>query len=155
MIKLQATSYKLQTNNGFTLLEILLSIAAITIIAGISIPIYQSFQNRNDLDIAAASFAQTARRAEVLAQAVDGDISWGVRAQSGSITLFKGASYTGRDTSFDEIFTMPSNIIVSGTQEFVFTKFTGLPQTTGTLTLTSVNNEARSIVVNSKGMVGY
>ena len=140
---------------GFTLLEVLLSIAAITIIAGIGVPVYQSFQNRNDLDIAAVSFAQTARRAQTLAQAVDGDTSWGIKAQSGSITLFKGASYSGRDTSYDETFTMPSSIIVSGTQEFVFAKFTGLPQTTGTLTLTSVNSEARSITVNGKGMAGY
>ncbi|KKT34575.1 MAG: hypothetical protein UW24_C0026G0001, partial [Parcubacteria group bacterium GW2011_GWA2_44_12] len=36
-------------NAGFTLIEVLLSITAIAIIAGISIPVYQSFQNRNDL----------------------------------------------------------------------------------------------------------
>jgi hypothetical protein len=50
---------------------------------------------------------------------------------------------------------MPTSIIVSGTQEFVFTKFTGMPQTTGTLTLTSSNNEARNITINAKRMVSY
>lgn len=146
-------------NTGFTLLEILLSITTIAIIAGISIPIYQAFQNRNNLDIAAVTFAQTARRAQVLAQATDGDTSWGVRAQIGSITLFKGTSYAGRDASYDETFDLPSSITPSSALgnfwEVVFTKFTGLPQATGTLTLTSVNNETRNITLNAKGTASY
>lgn len=140
---------------GFTLLEVLLSVAVIALIAGIGIPVYQSFQNRNDLDIAAITFAQTLRRAQTLAEAVDGDTSWGVFAQSGTITLFKGASYASRDTQFDEVFTMPSTIAVSGTQEYVFAKFTGLPGAAGSLTLTSINNETRTITTNAKGMVAY
>jgi prepilin-type N-terminal cleavage/methylation domain-containing protein len=146
-------------NNGFTLLEVLLSIAAITIIAGISIPIYQAFQNRNNLDIAAVSFAQTARRAQVLSQAVSGDTSWGVYAQSGSITLFKGASFGTRDASYDETFDLPSSMTLSSPLgnfwEVVFTKFTGMPQATGVLTLTSSNNETRNITLNAKGMASY
>lgn len=152
------SNVKCQLSNvsrGFTLIELLLSVAIITIIAGMSVPVYQSFQVRNDLDIAAVTFVQTARRAQTLSQAVDGDISWGARAGSGNITLFKGMSYALRDTAYDEIFDMPSNIAVSGTQEYVFTKFTGLPQTTGTLTLMSVNNEMRSITVNGRGMASY
>ena len=140
---------------GFTLLEVLLSVSVIGIIAGIAIPVYQSFQTRNDLDIAAAAIAQSLRRAQVLAEAVDGDISWGVFVASGALTLFQGTSYAARNSSFDEVFEVPTSITPSGVAEVVFAKFTGLPQTTGTVTLTSTNNETREITINAKGMVSY
>lgn len=142
-------------NFGFTLLEALLSVAAIAIIAGISIPIYQSFQVRNDLDLATVEIAQTLRRAQVLSQSVDSDIGWGVFVQSGGITLFKGISYTARDINFDEVFDVPASITPSGVSEVVFTKFFGLPQTNGTIILNSYTNETRNVTVNQKGMVNY
>lgn len=142
-------------NKGFTLLEVLLSVTTIALIAGIGIPFYQSFQNRNELDIAGATFGQSLRRAQVLSQAVDGDISWGVSALNGNIILFKGNSYSARDISFDEVFDLPPSITLSGTSEIVFTKFNGTPQTTGTLTLTSANNETRTITINAKGSISY
>jgi len=158
-MKLPTTNHKLQTNQGFTLLEALLSIAAIGIITGISIPVYQSFQARNDLDIATVEIAQSLRRAQTLSQAVDGDTSWGVYTQSGSITLFKGAGFSLRDSSYDETFNLPSGITPSSASgnfwEVVFSKFTGLPQATGAATLTSNTNEMRSIKINAKGMVNY
>ncbi len=141
--------------SGFTLIEMLLVIAIIAIISGISIPVYQSFQVRNDLDIATASIVQSLRRAAVLSQAVDNDTSWGVYVTSGSLTLFKGTSYATRDSNFDELFDIPLTITPSGVSEIVFTKFTGLPQTTGTITLTSNTNETRTITINAKGMVNY
>lgn len=140
---------------AFTLIEVLLSVAAIAAIAGISVPIYQSFQVRNDLDIAATTLAESCRRAAVLAQASDGDASWGVRVQTGSITLFKGTIYAGRDTSLDELFAVPTSIVSSGLSEIVFAKFTGMPIATGVTTFISPANESRTITINAKGMVDY
>ena len=143
------------TQKGFTLLEVLLSLAAIALISGISIPLYQSFQVRNDLDIAATTYAQSLRRAQILAQAMDGDIAWGVYMTSGSITLFRGISYVSRDSNFDEVFEIPASITPSGISEIIFTKFTGLPQTTGSVTLTSTINETRVITINARGTISY
>lgn len=141
-------------NKGFTLLELLLSIALISVLAGFSLPIYRTLIKKNDLDIAVNSIAASMRRAQILSQAVDGDISWGVKVQSGSIVVFKGASYTTRDTAYDESFDLQSSTSPSGTTEVVFAKLTGLPQSTGTTTLTS-ESDTRTVSINAKGMVGY
>lgn len=139
---------------GFTLLEVLLSVAAIAILAGLSLPVFRTMLTKNDLDVATTTVAQTLRRAQILSQAVDGDTSWGVKVQSGSITLFKGASYDVRDTAFDETFDMPASIAPSGLSEIVYTKFTGFPQTTGTTTLITAN-DTKTVTINEKGMVSH
>ncbi len=142
-------------SKGFTLIEMLLSIAALSIIAGIGVPVYQSLQVQSDLDIAATTLAQNYRRAQTLAQASDGDTMWGINVGSGYVTLFKGASYASRDSSYDENSDLPASVTPSGVSEVVFTKFSGFPQTTGTTTLTSVGGGVRDIHINAKGTVTY
>ena len=143
-----------RSHAGFTLLELLLSVAVISALAGLSLPVYRTLLSKNDLDIAAVTIAQSARRAKVLSQAVDSDTTWGVKAQSGSIVIFKGTSYSVRDANFDEIFDVPGNISVGGASEIVFAKFTGFPQTTGTMNI-STESDSRSVTINEKGMVNY
>lgn len=159
---LQATSYKLTANRSyqlsaeqaFTLLELLLSIAIIGVLAGLSLPVYRTLMVKNDLDIAADSTTSSLRRAQMLSQAVDGDTTWGVKVQSGSIVLFKGTSYAGRDANFDETFDVPTTIGVGGTTEYVFAKFTGFPQPTGTINL-ATESDTRSVSINEKGTVSF
>ncbi|MBI4252911.1 type II secretion system protein [Candidatus Uhrbacteria bacterium] len=140
---------------GFTIIELLLSVALVGALAIFSFPVYQSFQSRSDGENAAVIVAQTMRRAQALSHAMDGDMSWGVKIQGGSIVLFKGETYASRDTTTDEVFDMPSDITPSGANEIVFEKFSGLPQSTGTVTLTSNTNETRNITINAQGTITY
>jgi len=140
--------------SGFTLIEVLLSIALIGLIAGIGAVVFQQLQSRNDLDVAAATVAADYRRAQALSRASDADTTWGVRVDVGTITLFQGASFAARIATFDEVSATPSSITPSGFQEVVFAKLTGLPQTTGTLTLTGPN-DSRTITLNAQGTVLY
>jgi prepilin-type N-terminal cleavage/methylation domain-containing protein len=148
-------SLKLNKQRGFTLLEVMLSVAIIALIAGLGTPIYQGFQVRNDLDVAANSISTSLRRAQILSQAVDGDTSWGLSIQSGAITLFRGVSYASRSAEYDEVFDLQGSITPSGVSEIVYEKFTGIPQTTGTIILTSNANEIRNITINEKGTISY
>jgi len=139
---------------GFTLLEILLSITIIAILAGIGAPIYQSFQNKNELDIAVNTISQSILRAQVLSQAVEGDSVWGVYIATGSLIIFRGDSYTNRNQAYDEIYSISSIIAPSGLTEIVFNKLTGSTQNIGEIILTGIN-DSRTITINQKGTVSY
>ncbi len=141
--------------SGFTLIEIMLVVVVVGSLAGIGVPIYQALQNRNDLDIAASAVVQDLRRAQILSQAVTGDSTWGARIQTGSVVVFKGVSYAGRDQSFDETFGTDPSITISGIQEIIFSKLNGAPMSTGNITLTSRAGESRVISINAKGTVSF
>ena len=144
-----------EKSNGFTLMEVLLSLAIIALLAGMSVPIYQSFQIRNDLNTTAGTVAQVWRRAGFLASASDDDSNWGVYINDNHIVLFKGQSFAGRDDNFSEIYDLPGGIKPTGLTELVFEKFTGRPTDTGSLTLTGRTGETRVIEINELGTVEY
>ena len=148
-------SYDNHTSRGFTFLEVLLTVAVLGIITGVGIPVYQSLQNRNELDIATTHTTQTLRRAQALTVASDGDSSWGMYATTSQIVLFKGDSYATRSSDFDEVAYIPSNIGIAGVYEVVFDRVTGETSTTGTMTLTGLNAIERTITINEKGTVTY
>lgn len=146
---------RLKNSRGFTLLEVLLSTGIITILVGLSLPVYQSFQNRNDLDITTESVALLLRRAQVYAKGMNQDSAWGVEVQNGTATLFRGTTFSTRNTAYDEAVSIGAAITVSGLNEVLFGKLSAAPNTTGSITLTSVNNDVRTIAINAKGMVSY
>lgn len=140
---------------GVTLLEIILSVSIIAIIGAVTIPVFGRLDSRNDIDVGANTIGQTLRRAQVLAESSDGDTTWGLKVQTGIITVFKGADYASRDTTFDEDYDLGTSIEISGLDEVVFSKFYGEPTATGTITLTAATGETRDIVVAAKGVITY
>ncbi|MBI3495149.1 prepilin-type N-terminal cleavage/methylation domain-containing protein [Candidatus Berkelbacteria bacterium] len=147
---------------GFSLIEIVLTIALIGLIAGISIPVYRELQQRNDLNVGVNTIVHDLRRAQLLAQSVQGDQNgnadsgkWGVHIGSDTITLFKGASFGQRDTSFDEASSVPVSVKSTCGTDIVFEKFSGLPLSSGTITVTSHNNETHAITISPKGTIKY
>lgn len=144
-----------QQTAGFTLLEALLSVVIISMLAGISLPVYESFVRRNDLGLTAQNITFMLRRAQTYSRAVSSDSTWGVRVQAPTVTLFQGATYATRVPAFDETLSIPSSITPSGLSEINFSKMNATPSTTGTITLFSTTNDSKTITINSKGMVNY
>lgn len=140
---------------GFTLLELLTSVAILTIVAGLSLPVYQSFVGRNDLDLSVQTVTSMIRRAETYARSGKTDTSWSVAIQSGVVTIFQGTSYVTRNTAYDETYDLPDSVTPSGLSEIQFSELKAAPNTTGTITLTSNTNDTRTLTLNAKGMVDY
>ena len=139
---------------AFTLVEVLLAVSLIIAIGGISISVNQNLNLKNDLEIATISTAQTVRKAQMLSREGYRDSRWGVKIQTGELTLYKGESYELRDANFDEKIVIPSGIEISGANDFNFSKLDGAPQQSGNLNL-KIKPYENNISVNEKGTVSY
>ena len=141
--------------SGFTLLEVLLVVSMVGLITAFSVVINYSFYVNNDIDVATLNTVQSIRRAQSLSFGVSHDSSWGIRTSGDQVVLFKGDNYAIRDTDFDEIFYLSNNVVINGLSEVIFEKFSGSPQSIGSITLTAPNNLSRIITVNEQGLVSY
>lgn len=149
------TSLYTSRQKGFTFIELILVLALIALIAGVSLPVSLHFQGSTDLTLATNTVVHGLRRAQLLSRGSEGDTSWGLSIQAENVTLFKGSSYATRDIAFDENSKISSSVTPSGLQEIVFTKFTGELQTTGTITLTASTSQIKNITINTKGNITY
>lgn len=147
-------SRKFNQQLGFTLLELLLSVAVIGALASLSLPVYRTLIKKNDLDVTANTAISLFRRAQILSQSVDGDSPWGVSVQNNSFILFKGSSFSSRDTTFDETADIPTTITIGSTSVTIFTKLTGFTSTTTVIDL-STEGDTKSLSINEKGIVGF
>jgi prepilin-type N-terminal cleavage/methylation domain-containing protein len=143
------------SQHGFTLLEVLLSVVILSMLAGLAVPVYETFMRRNDLDLTAQQLAASLRRAQTFARGTNRDSAWSVEVQPSAVTLFQGTNFASRTQAFDETFSIPASVSVGGLSEIQFAKLTAAPNTTGSITLTSTANSTRTVTVNAKGMVEY
>ncbi len=144
-------------SRGFTMVEMLLSIAVIALITAISIPVYQQFQTRNNLDITTSNVVQSLRRAMIFSQADKAGDWWSVRILPDQVVIYKGITFGLRDTSYDESIEIPKGITPSGMNNISFRRVSGVPFTTDLkpIVLTSYSNETRTITINEKGTISY
>jgi prepilin-type N-terminal cleavage/methylation domain-containing protein len=143
--RLRRSSTLNASRSGFTLIELLLVIGIIGVVGAISIPLYNDFQIRSDLNLATEQASQGLARARILSQSGKGDDNWGFFVPSG--TLYKGISYAERDTEYDEVYPMPSTITTTGLLEVSFSRLEGAPSATGTIVLTSLTGEQRTVLM--------
>lgn len=149
------TIYKYEhKKHGFTLIELVLSVAVLSIILLVSIPLTQRYVIRNDMEVLSNIIVQDLYRAQNLARAGENDSDWGVYIQEGSTTVFQGDSYISRNQSKDEAYSFSTNINIAGQNEYVFDKFSGRLAAAGSTTLT-INGDTRVISVGSNGVIEY
>jgi len=144
------TLQKKKLRRGFTAIEVILTMGTVALATGLSVPMYRQYVMRNDLEIARQNVAQGMQRARFLSQVAMNDSSWGYSTDAvpGRGVLFMGNNYATRNTAFDEMYSIPNTVSVTGITEVVFEKITGNPLQVGTITLTALSGEQRSITIN-------
>jgi prepilin-type N-terminal cleavage/methylation domain-containing protein len=139
---------------GFTLFEVLLASALVTIIAAFGWPMWSGLRDGADLYQSVQIFVHEARRAKILARTGAADGPWGVKVTPGSIVLFRGASYDAREEELDELASIPPGVTTTE-GEIVFDGFSGIPQGILTWTFQSPNGAERTVSINVEGAFDY
>lgn len=134
---------------GFTAVEMLLTLGVVAITAGMSVPLYRTYQLRSDLDTAVEQARHALERAQVLARAGQNDSMWGYAASEA--ILFQGEAFGIREPSADELYILPATVRVSGLSEVVFQRVTGEPLTSGEMIYESTGGERYIITIVPDG----
>lgn len=137
---------------GFTLIELMVTIAIFLITVTAVIPIGFRLFSVQNLDNVTADIMVYLRQAQTQARYQKNDSSFGVYFSNNSLVLFQGDSYATRITQQDNSVSIPGSITVSGVTQIVFNKGTGNPSWTGTIVIQQQNN-SRSIQINQQGLI--
>lgn len=139
---------------GYTLIEMILVIAIISVIVAVAVPVYIGVQKSDAVDLANDILAQDLYQAQLYSRSEAHGCGWGVAISNPVITLFCGNTYASRNSAYDFNYTIPASISSSGTTEVDYSALYGLPNTTASFTFSTVGKSV-TLTLNSKGMVDY
>ena len=148
---------------GFTLFEVILVVAIVSIIAGFTTSLGINVYNTSVFSGTRSQMADTLVRARANALVQKNDSSHGIymsASDSPEYVLFQGADYDNRATEMDEIIalpesttvTFPAGFMTGDTATVLFSKRTGLPNATGTITI-SREGLVKTIIINDFGFL--
>lgn len=141
---------------GFTLVELMIVIGITTILTGVSSVVYGNLQKSTQLNDISAQISQNLRLAREQSLAGLNDKSHGVKFNSNQYILYQGDNYTGRSVAYDRSFSVSSALTITADvsgQEVNFSRGTGLPSATGTITIAHSIGGAKSVIINSDGII--
>lgn len=142
----------MKTRGGFTLFEILVSLAIGMIIFGAVVVSTSAFTRNRHLDSAVDTAVSYLRTAAMRSMQGEGNASHGVSFASGRITLFRGDSYVARDQAYDTVWERPDYVTAAGLQEIIFGKQTGTPSATGDIVFSN-GRKAITVTVYPTGAI--
>ncbi len=164
------TSFKSKVK-GFTLLELLIVLAILSILIVTSMFVTYGFFIRTQVDNTVLILVETLRRAQTISRNTLEDSAWGLKINADNLVLFKANDGDGdgnpdsfsqtstRDVSFDKQYDLPGEVQIddTGQIEIIFNKLTGEPRIGGTLTIqiNSTSSYSRQIKINPIGTIDY
>jgi Tfp pilus assembly protein FimT len=132
---------------SFSFIELLLIISIISILLASASPFYSRFVNQNNVTNISDQIVSNIHKAQSYAIASKNNSDWGINYSAPSLTLYRTS-----DNQVFDTFNVDSATTISGLTTLVFSKPTGLPSATPTITISASGN-SRVITVNSQGVV--
>jgi prepilin-type N-terminal cleavage/methylation domain-containing protein len=142
-------------NRGFSLPEVVVAVAILGTIAGLSFASLSSFSKREALDASARSVVFALRDARMRTMASVGDTRYGLRITATSSVFFQGASFSASASTNQ---TSPFGSFVrasSSVQDFIFERVTGNSSSSGIIELYLASDPAvkKTVRVQGTGLV--
>ena len=137
---------------GFTLFEVLLIIAIVAAVFVISAPYDLEFYRGQLTGDAQANIIDALQRARHNAVLQKNDSDFGVHIEAPNYVIFQGSDYNDRVMEQDEVFPLVDSLTFGGPTDIVFSKLTGVPSATGTITI-SYGSISRDILIGDSGSV--
>lgn len=169
--KISLYQFKNKTKRGFTLLELLIVLAMLSVLITSSVFVTYGFFVRTQVDNTVLVLVETLRRAQTISRNAVEDSAWGLKINEDTLVLFKANDGDGdgnpdsysqtstRDTSFDKQYYLPGEVEIdnTGQVEIIFNKITGEPRIGGVLTIqiNSSSSYSRQVQINPLGTIDY
>ncbi|MBD3330435.1 prepilin-type N-terminal cleavage/methylation domain-containing protein [Candidatus Peregrinibacteria bacterium] len=152
---------KIRQKKGFTLIELIITTAVLVVLISLVFAAQSRVLANTYLDSNTDQIKQTLWLAQTKSQSGLNNSSWGVNFDNtlSEFTIFKGESYSTRDSSFDITTPLPSSLNFSsislnqGGNSVIFTQYSGETDNYGSITLSNSENIYNIIQINSKGLI--
>ena len=151
--------FSFQREKGMTMIELLIIIVLVSALVAISVPIYSNLRVSSKLNESTNLLIQTLRTAKERSSARLNNIEHGIKLETNYYTIYYGTSYTTRTQDYDRDITLTGidlSWTLSGTgdnDDINFSKGLGIPNKTGSITLTDVAGNTKNITINEIGKV--
>lgn len=144
---------------GITFIELLISIAIITVLVILVISGFNSFRESAQLNEAHSTILDMLHDARSRTLSGEKNTQYGMHFETNQAVLFSGASYSSGFAS-NEPYTLPplsriSSINLGGPVDIVFARLTGVASASGTIIIESTPNpsKTKTITVFSSGNI--
>jgi prepilin-type N-terminal cleavage/methylation domain-containing protein len=151
-MNLPGTCHVRKYSQGFTLVELLLVVALIFVVALLTFPVGLNTYRAEVLHSTTDGIMIALRKAQRLAVTGENDQLHGVKILPNTYVLFEGDSYATRNVIRDEVYARSPGVTVSGPDEVIFGLLHGVPNTSGTLTLT-IADRSKSVIIGTHGYI--
>lgn len=142
---------KVTHNKGFSLMEMLIVIAIMIIILAIVIYSFNTAKSKKQLEVTIDAIDSRLEEAKANALAGKNGKNFGIQFNTTTYVYFSGNSYNPADTT-NSTTTILSNLqitksIAGGGSSIIFSRLTGMPQATGTIIVTDINNNSNTMSI--------